>query len=168
MHLVVDGYNVMHALPVDREWPGATFQDRRVNFLDRLAAYASGRPHRITVVFDGAKGGDGMGGAETRGHIQVRYSPRGVEADDLIRRMIEESPRPSDLLVVSSDKAISGIARSRGASTARGDELANRLLARPRETDRTAGDLIEERVKGVLPQAPRRSAPRGRSAQALW
>lgn len=168
MHLIVDGYNVMHALPVDREWPGASFQDRRVNFLDRLNAYAAGRPHRITVVFDGAKGGDGMGGAETRGVVAVRYSPRGVEADDLIRRMIEEARLPSDLLVVSSDKAISGLARSRGASTARGDELAIRLLARPAASNRTAGELIEERVKGVIPQSPRRSAPRSRSAHGLW
>lgn len=168
MHLIVDGYNVMHALPVDREWPGASFQDRRGNFLDRLSAYVAGRPHRVTVVFDGAKGGDGMGGAETRGVIAVRYSPRGVEADDLIRRMVEEAPNAADLLVVSSDKAISGLARSRGASTARGDELATRLLKRPVESGRTAGDLIEERVKGVIPQSPRKSAPRSNSPHGLW
>src|SRR6185436_1457344 len=131
MELVVDGYNVMHALPGDRDWPGREFKDRRRGFLERLSAYAAGRPHRIIVVFDGAKGGEAMGGAETVGGVGVRYSPRGVEADELIRRIVDAAPRPGDLLVVTSDRSVSSYARTRGASTARGDELARRLFPRP-------------------------------------
>ncbi len=130
MELLVDGYNVMHALPLDQEWPGQAFKDRRAGFLRRLAYYAGGRPHRITVVFDGAKGGTAEGGADSIEGIRVYFSPRGVDADALMRRALEDAPRPKEVLLVSSDKALAGYARSLGASTARADELVRKLLPR--------------------------------------
>ena len=127
MHLIVDGYNVMHALPVGLDWPGASFRERREAFLDRLSAYAGGRSHRVTVVFDGAKGGDERGGAETWGVVRVIYTARGVEADHAIRDLVETSPDPRDVLLVTSDKSVSGHARSLGASVARSDELIGKV-----------------------------------------
>jgi len=168
MELVVDGYNVMHALPGDRDWPGREFKDRRRGFLERLAAYGAGRPHRITVVFDGAKGGESMGGAESVGAVGVRYSARGIEADEVIRRIVDAAPRPGDLLVVTSDKSVASYARTRGASTARGDELARRLFPRL-DAEPPAGGSGEHRLKGVLPPTPR-GRPSGRkgSPLGLW
>ena len=127
MHVVIDGYNVMHSLPTGLEWPGVSFKDRREAFLDRLNAYSVERSHRITVVFDGARGGDPEGGSETYGIIRVVYSPRGVEADAIIREIVESDPRPGDLLVVSSDKGVSGYSRSLGASVARADEMVGKV-----------------------------------------
>lgn len=130
MHLIVDGYNVMHALPVGLDWPGASFRERREGFLDRLSAYAAERSHRVTVVFDGAKGGDAEGGAETWGTMRVIYTARGIEADHTIREMVEASAAPADVLLVSSDKSLSGYARSLGASVARADELVGKVWPR--------------------------------------
>ena len=166
MVLIVDGYNVMHALPASREWPGVQFKDRRRGFLEHLGEYAAGKPHRITVIFDGTKGGEEMGGADQVGSIAVRYSPRGVEADDLIRRMLDESTRPSDILLVTSDKSVSFYARTRGASTARADELIHRLFPRPAPEDEVAG---EHPHKGVLPARPAgRPRSAGKGPLALW
>ena len=49
---VVDGYNVMHALPGDRDWPGREFKDRRRGFLERLSAtlFAAGLLWKITMM----------------------------------------------------------------------------------------------------------------------
>lgn len=165
MLLIIDGYNVMHS--GDREWPGARFQDRRRGFLERLDAYGAGRPHRITVVFDGAKGGDGMGGAERVGSVEVRYSARGVEADELIRGMLDATPSPGEVLVVTSDRSVASYARTRGAATARSDELVRRLFAAPPAAGPASG---EHRLKGVLPDPPRRGTPGGRrgGSPGLW
>jgi predicted RNA-binding protein with PIN domain len=169
VHLIVDGYNVMHALPVGREWPGRTFQDRRSHFLDRLRAYAGGRSHRISVVFDGGRGGDAQGGVESAGGIEVTYSALGVEADHLIGRMIEMARVPGDILLVTSDKRVASHAHSRGASTARADELVACLLPFESATE-TAGDRLERMVKGVLPDRPagRAAKPRARDRLHLW
>jgi len=129
MHVIVDGYNVMHALPVDREWPGVSFRDRRAYFLGLIQSYAGTRKHKITVVFDGAKGGDDLGSREMAGSIEVVYSPRGVEADGIIMRMAESSSRPGEILLVSSDKSLADYVGSIGASTARADELLRKLRA---------------------------------------
>jgi hypothetical protein len=168
VHLIVDGYNVMHALPLGSEWPGRTFQDRRHHVLDRLSAYVAGRPHRVTVVFDGARGGDEMGGADRRGAIEVLYSPRGTEADELILRMLESAPRPEAILLVTSDKSLVGRARSAGASTARADELVRRLSPPAPASVPDAATIFEERVKGFRPVHRRRSAPRSSSPLHLW
>jgi len=168
VHLIVDGYNVMHALPVGREWPGRTFQDRRNCFLDRLGEYAAGRPHRLTVVFDGARGGDEMGGADWRGGVEVLYSARGTEADELILRLLESSPRPSAVLLVTSDKSLAGHARSLGASTARSDELVRRLAPSGRPEGLAGAALFESRVKGFRPEPPRHPARPSKSALHLW
>ncbi len=169
MHLIIDGYNVMHALPVGREWPGRTFQDRRNHFLDRLRRYAEGRPHRITVVFDGGKGGEALGGAENVGGIEVSYSSLGVEADHLIRGMVERARVPGEILLVTSDKRVASHAHGLGASTARADELVNRLLP-GRGAGEDPGEALERLVKGVLPEAPpgRAARPRSRDRLHLW
>ncbi len=127
MHVLVDGYNVMYSLPVGEEWPGAALKDRRADFLRRLKAYVGERAHRVTVVFDGGKGGSEEGGADHAGAIRILFSPKGVEADDVLRDMVEREPRASDVLLVSSDKSVAGFASSLGASTARADELAGKL-----------------------------------------
>lgn len=169
MHLVVDGYNVMHALPVGQEWPGRSFKERRNVFLDRLNAYTGERAHRVTVVFDGAKGGDEMGGSETHGGIQVLYTARGIEADQVIRELVERASPPGEILLVSSDKSVSGYVRSLGASTARADELVRRLqpVSPP---GRSVAEDFETQVKGCI-QNPRRSRlakPHPKERLQLW
>ena len=170
MHLIIDGYNVMHALPLEKEWPGKVSMDRRAFFIEKVRIYLGARSHRATLVFDGAKGGDDMGGHETHGRLEVRYSRRGEEADDVIKRMIVESGNPREVLVVSSDKGISGYVRSLGASTAGSHELINRLMPNIREEgSRSAASAFERGVKGYDPDdGPRKSRPRSGSGLQLW
>ncbi len=168
MHIIVDGYNVMHALSPDRDWPGRTFQDRRHAFVERMGAYVASRPHRVTVVFDGAKGGDALGGHERHGVVEVAYSCRGEEADDLIRRFLEGAAQPREVLLVSSDKSLAGWARSMGASTAGAHELVRKLM--PRTSPATdAASEFERRVKGYRPERTSRTGrARSRCPLTLW
>jgi len=170
MHLIIDGYNVMHALPVEKEWPGKASKDRRAFFVEKVRAYLGGRNHRATLVFDGAKGGEDMGGHETHGRLEVQYSRRGEEADDVIKRMLEESGNPREVLVVSSDKGITGYVRSLGASVAGAHELVKRLMPNPPGGgSRSAASAFERGIKGYDPDdGPRMSRPRSGSALQLW
>lgn len=167
MHLIIDGYNVMHALPLEKEWPGRNSMERRGNFIARLRAYAGSRPHLVTVVFDGTKGGEDLGGYEKAGNLEIRYSRRGEEADAVIKRMVEEAPRPTDILLVSSDKGVTGHARSAGASIAGAHELVRRLSPNPPRPVGPA-ESFERRVKGYEPEERGRSRPRGKSPLHLW
>lgn len=167
MHLIIDGYNVMHALPLEKEWPGRTPQDRRNTFISRLKAYVGSRSHLVTVVFDGTKGGEDLGGYEKSGNLEIRYSRRGEEADEVIKRMVEEAARPRDILLVSSDKSVASHAHSRGASIAGAHELVRRLSPNPPRPAR-AGESFERRVKGYEPEEKGRSRPRGSSPLHLW
>ncbi|MEK7767029.1 MAG: NYN domain-containing protein, partial [bacterium] len=108
-------------------------------------------------------------GAETWRGIEVRYSPRGVEADDLLLDLVERAPRASDLLLVSSDKSVADRARSFGASVARADELIGKLRTAGAGPARTGPAAFEEHVKGMIRHAPRaRSAARTRQRLQLW
>ena len=170
MHLIIDGYNVMHALPVEKEWPGKASKDRRAFFIERVCAYLGRRSHRATLVFDGTRGGEDMGGHETHGGLEVLYSRRGEEADDIIKRMLEESGNPRDVLVVSSDKGVSGFVRSMGASVAGSHELVRRLMPdQPPGGTETAAASFERNVKGYDPHVgPRKSRPRSAGSHQLW
>jgi len=166
LHLLVDGYNVMHAHPGGWEWPGGNLAARRASFLGRLDRYAAGRGCAVTVVFDGAKGGDEYGGEETQGSVRVVYSRRGVEADHVILDLIETSGRPSDFLLVTSDRSVAGRARGLGAAVARADELAGRLRPVPSEAPVSAA-VFERRVKGYSPELPAKRRRRSRPTRHL-
>jgi len=170
MHLIIDGYNVMHALPVEKEWPGKASKDRRAFFIGAVGAYLGGRSHRATLVFDGTKGGEDMGGHETHGSLEVVYSRRGEEADEVIKRMLEVSGNPREVLVVSSDKGITGYVRSMGGSVAGAHELVKRLMPNPlREGPGSAAAVFERGVKGYDPDdRPRKSRPRSGNGLQLW
>jgi predicted RNA-binding protein with PIN domain len=156
----------MHAHPGGWEWPGSSLKTRRASFLERLASYAAGRRCAVTVVFDGAKGGDEWGGEEAHAGIRVVYSRRGVEADAVILDLIETSARPADVLLVSSDRSVADRARGLGAAVVRADELAGRL--RPASVPRiAAADIFERRVKGYSPSRPVERRKRSRPTRHL-
>lgn len=65
----------------------------------------------MTVVFDGK---DDVYGFESSSHIKVIFS-RGQSADDLIKKIIEQSPIKNRWVVVSDDKDIKLYVRALGA-----------------------------------------------------
>jgi predicted RNA-binding protein with PIN domain len=114
LHIIVDGYNMIRQSPDLRRYDRLDLAAGREELLRRLAEYRKVRPHRITVVFDGA--GAPLPTAErdrVRG-IDVRFSRGGESADTVIRRMAAREKEQA--LVVSSDLGVTGFAAARGAA----------------------------------------------------
>lgn len=104
---VVDGYNLARHTWSDLE---PEEERRRTVALVEEAAARSGS--EAVVVFDGDH--DVVSPVASRA-VRVRYSPRGVTADDTIAELLATVPRDRPVVVVSSDRAVQEDARRNGA-----------------------------------------------------
>jgi predicted RNA-binding protein with PIN domain len=125
---IVDGNNVMGQTPGwHRDKPAA-----RRNLVRRLADFARMKKARVTVVFDGAPDRLMPDESAFRG-VKILYSDRGSDADTRIKNMVEASPDPRGLTVVTSDRHLAFLVRSRGATVIRSGEF-RRLIEEAAET----------------------------------
>jgi predicted RNA-binding protein with PIN domain len=119
--LLVDGYNVSHALWWDQ--PIAVQRERLVNALAELHARTG---VDVEVVFDGADVPRGPAGAP-RPAVRVRFSPPGVEADDVILELVASVTAARPVIVASSDRRVRDGARRQGANVLGARQLAGAL-----------------------------------------
>jgi predicted RNA-binding protein with PIN domain len=139
---LIDGNNLLGS------WGGPRgADDRREEVVRRLAAFCRARNVRATVVFDGHPLRREMA-AQELGPLTLRVPPPGEDADTVIRELVERAARPSEIVVVTSDKALFSYVKTLGASVLRAHEwnaLERQLAAR---TDRD-GDEKPEREDDV-------------------
>ena len=134
--------------------------DGRVEVLRRVADFCRTRGARVTLVFDGAPFRPELGGQHL-GRVTVRFPPRGADADSVIRELLDQAPRPAEITLVSSDKALYSYARTRGAAALRAQEW-NALvrgpggLPRPRKVERSEKPERETDIEGWLERFSRR------------
>jgi predicted RNA-binding protein with PIN domain len=98
----------------------------------RVAAFCRARGARATLVFDGAPLRPDLA-AQDIGPLSIRVPEPGEDADSVIRRIVERAPRPADIVVVTSDKALYSYVKTLGASVLRAHEwnaIERRLAAR--------------------------------------
>jgi predicted RNA-binding protein with PIN domain len=112
--VLIDGHNVMFA------WEGvrqACLRDPRAGrqrVVEAASRYQAQRPGRkVTVVFDGREGMPGS--AEGRPGVRVIYSRPPMNADMVIREMVEKASSREEVWVVSSDREVQSHARACGA-----------------------------------------------------
>lgn len=122
MPYIVDGNNVMAQTP---GWHRDKSAARR-NLLEKLAAFSAAKKTRITVVFDGAPDDLMPEGSAFRG-VKVLYAERGSDADSRIHRMVESSVDARGLTVVTSDRHLGFLVRSRGAKVVRSGEFRKQM-----------------------------------------
>lgn len=120
-HLVVDGYNVTKT-----GYPDLSLADQRDRLIRSLSGLAARTSAEITVVFDGAA----VATAPPQGRkIRVLFSPPGIIADDVIRRLVAAEPGGRPLVVATSDRAVvTDVARAGARTVASGVLLG--VLAR--------------------------------------
>ena len=93
--LIIDGYNVtMEA------WPSASLEAQRSRLVSALAAVVARTGAETTVVFDAASSGSRSVMPAPRG-VKVVFSPVGVIADDVIRRLVTAEPSGRVVVVVT-------------------------------------------------------------------
>lgn len=122
MLLLVDGYNVSMV-----GWPEVPVREQRKRLLAALdeKALRTGAP--IEVVFDGAEV-DTIGvRRQGRQLLRVRFSPPGVEADDVLLDLVEQLPPRRPVTVASSDKRVRTGARAHGANLLHARQLVSAL-----------------------------------------
>jgi predicted RNA-binding protein with PIN domain len=155
MAYIIDGNNVMGQTP---GWHRDKAKSRRA-LLEKLAAFAEAKKARVTVVFDGGPDGVVPEGSVFHG-IKVLYAERGSDADARIERLVETAPDPRGLTIVTSDRHLTFLVRSRGAMVVRSGEfrklIERAIELKPKSED---GEVIEVgdldawlRYFGSLPQ----------------
>lgn len=123
MAYIVDGNNVMGQTP---GWHHDKAGARR-RLLEQVAAFNRVKKTRITVVFDGAPGRAFPEGSAFLG-VKVLYAVAGSDADSRICRLVEASKDRRGLTVVTSDRQLSFLVRSNGATVLRSGEF-RKLMA---------------------------------------
>jgi len=114
-HLIVDGYNVTKT-----GYPGISLADQRDRLIRSLSGLAARTSAEMTVVFDGAA----VAAVPPQGRkIRVLFSPPGVIADDVIRRLVAAEPAGRPLVVATLDRAVAGDVARSGARTVGSDVL---------------------------------------------
>jgi predicted RNA-binding protein with PIN domain len=119
--LLVDGYNISHAVWWDQ--PIAVQRERLVGALAELHARMG---CEVDVVFDGADV-DRAPALSPRPAIRVRFSPPGIEADDVIIDLVGAIPASRPVIVASSDRRVRDGARRQGANLLGARQLAEAL-----------------------------------------
>jgi predicted RNA-binding protein with PIN domain len=122
MAYIVDGNNVMGQTP---GWHRDKSSARR-SLLAKAAEFAKAKATRVTVVFDGAPERGAPEGSAFRG-VKVLYAEPGSDADARIEQLVESSPNPRGLTVVTSDRHLAFLVRSRGASVVRSGEFRTQI-----------------------------------------
>lgn len=119
-----------------------------------MAAFCRARGAQATIVFDGAPLRHDLE-AQQLGPVRLRVPKRGQDADSVIREIVERSARPSELIVVTSDKALYSYVKTRGARALQAFEwnreergAASRVPA-ARRRSRHAASEKPEREKDV-------------------
>jgi predicted RNA-binding protein with PIN domain len=122
MAYIVDGNNVMGQTP---GWHRDKSRARRA-LLAKAAAFAKAKATRVTVVFDGTPERGAPEGSAFRG-VKVLYAEPGSDADARIERLVESSQNPRGLTVITSDRHLAFLVRSRGASVVRSGEFRTQI-----------------------------------------
>ncbi|MHB8572518.1 MAG: NYN domain-containing protein [Candidatus Dormibacteria bacterium] len=113
-HLVVDGYNVLHA------WPDTAalinlgqLAAARERLVERLREHQGQTGLRVTVVFD-ARHAE-RGAAAFHGGVEVVFTDREHSADQVIERLVFRHANRSGVRVASSDQLIASMVLRQGA-----------------------------------------------------
>lgn len=144
MPYLVDGNNLLGS------WGGPPpGGDGRAEVVRRVAAFCRAKNVRATLVFDGPPLRPDMA-IQDLGRLALRVPLPGQDADSVIRELVERAPRPAELVVVTSDKALYSYVKTLGATVLRAHEwnqLERRVVGRPAGPEKPER---EEDVEGWL------------------
>jgi predicted RNA-binding protein with PIN domain len=162
--LIIDGYNLMHAVGLVRgKLVGKQLEGARARLLRRLA-YQLTKDERAStiVVFDAKTILPVSSREELIEGFRVLYPEPGHEADELIEQLIAQETHPRKLRIVSSDRRLHRAARERMAAAINSDKFLDELDERkpapvdppPVAAPRPAVEIPSLTPKSGTPQKP--------------
>jgi len=116
--VLVDGYNCTLR---DAPTAGLPIPEQRRRLVDALTELASRTHTDVEVVFDGSNHQPIASTGRTA--VRVRFSPDGVEADDVLIELVDRAPAERPVAMVSSDNRVRDAARQRGANVIAAKQL---------------------------------------------
>ena len=125
-HLLVDGYNIVHAWPDLRRVLAKEGREvARAQLVERVRILHDFERLRVSIVFDG-RGGDIAIERPTRhATFSVLYTPGGMTADDLIEQLAAHAEAPADVVVATADAAERDTIEAAGAQAVSPEQLAD-------------------------------------------
>jgi predicted RNA-binding protein with PIN domain len=137
MSYLVDGNNVMaQRVGWHRDKPGA-----RLILMDELAEFARSKHAHVEVVFDGAPEPHFADGSTYRG-IKIYYAELGSNADERIKRFVDNARERRTLFVVTSDGELGTYVRRCGVQVVRSGDFRRRMEATAINVDLPEEDRI--------------------------
>jgi predicted RNA-binding protein with PIN domain len=134
---VIDGNNVIHLVSSFARIQKKDKQAARERLAFRIDSYFSGKNIKVTLFYDG------FGNLPIKtGKVRIVYSDKKT-ADSGIRRYIENSKNPKNIIAVSSDDEIRKLARACAADSMESEEFGKMIL-----TDKDE-DEEEKRIKDM-------------------
>jgi len=143
MHLIVDGYNLLHIGPSPIPLNSIELQRERDRLINQLSAYGKLKQCGITVVFDGWQGGWATEKREMYKGIELIFSKLGEKADEVIKRLAKA--KGSGSIVITSDRDISRNAERMGVAVISSDQFREKLEKSSLKIDK---DFEEENEEG--------------------
>lgn len=161
MYILVDGYNLIRQSDFLRRYERHSLEAGRLALMAKLADYQRKKGHRITVVFDGWKGGSTEEERDRHGNIEIIYSRQGEKADEVIKRIIDQNAE--ETIVVSSDREIASYATRQGKtalSSLEFEAIMNRAISASasgiyEKEGREERELRQRKKKGPSRRLPR-------------
>jgi len=152
MHLIIDGYNLLHADRILPHLNPTELKCQRERLLGQLSAYRGLRQIDITLVFDGWQGGWSAEKRERKKGIELVFSKLGEKADEVIKRMVRE--RGSGVTVVTSDREVARYAERMSIAVIPADQFKEKMENALRRGEK---DLqVEEERSGDKKKGPSR------------
>ncbi len=123
--IVVDGYNLLNCSPKWQRLCNQSLAQAREGLLRSLNEYQAHKRHSILVVFDGGKGDWPTEQQERLKNIDIIYSRRGEQADDVIRRLVDDLGEAA--VVVTSDRELADSVIYKGATVISSGQFEGKL-----------------------------------------
>jgi len=125
MHLIIDGYNLLHVNRSLVRLNSTQLQWERDRLIDQLSAYQKLKPCGITIVFDGWQGGWSTEKRERKGGIEIIFSRLEEKADEVIKRLAKE--KGSGAIVITSDRDVARFAERMAVSVISSEQFREKL-----------------------------------------
>ena len=141
MHIIIDGYNLIRQSDSLRRHEKQSLEAGRRALTHQLSEYKRKKGHKITVVFDGWETGSAQEERDRQGNINIIYSRRGEKADDVIKRIADDSSE--ETIIISSDREIASYVTRHGKTALSSSEfelLMHKAIAQSPICDSAAGN----------------------------